>query len=127
VSRDCRAAVRRAAAALGDADHPLVDAAPPHPAEVRAAYDAVVVTEVIGAVRALVADREDELSGAMGSRGSQLVTAAREARTRELPGATGPRSDETRQSPIASSTEHRHGRPRLRTHRPRAAPREPAG
>jgi Asp-tRNA(Asn)/Glu-tRNA(Gln) amidotransferase A subunit family amidase len=62
VSRDCREAVRRAAAALGDAGHPLVEAAPPHPAEVRAAYDTVLVTEVIGALRAVVAGREDELS-----------------------------------------------------------------
>jgi Asp-tRNA(Asn)/Glu-tRNA(Gln) amidotransferase A subunit family amidase len=62
VSRDCREAVRRASAALGDAGHALVETAPPHPAEVRAAFDAVLVSEVIGALRAVVAGREAELS-----------------------------------------------------------------
>ena len=37
--RDCRAAVRRAAAALADAGYELVEAAPPNAAEVRGAFD----------------------------------------------------------------------------------------
>ena len=62
VSRDCRAAVRRAAAALGEAGHELAEAAPPHAAEVRAAFDLLLGTEMLSALPALVDGGEDELS-----------------------------------------------------------------
>jgi Asp-tRNA(Asn)/Glu-tRNA(Gln) amidotransferase A subunit family amidase len=62
VSRDCRAAVRRAAAALGEAGHELTEAAPPHAADVRAAFDLLLGTEWLGGLPALVDGREDELS-----------------------------------------------------------------
>jgi Asp-tRNA(Asn)/Glu-tRNA(Gln) amidotransferase A subunit family amidase len=62
VSRDCRAAVRRAAAALGEAGHELAEAAPPNAAEVRSAFDVMLATELLGPLPALVAGREDELS-----------------------------------------------------------------
>jgi amidase len=62
VSRDCRAAVRRAAAAFAEAGHELAEAAPPNPAEVRAAFDVMIGTEVFGGLSALVADREEDLT-----------------------------------------------------------------
>ena len=62
VSHDCREAVRRAANALRAAGHQLADEAPPNAAEVRAAYDVVVGTELISALRPFVAGREHELS-----------------------------------------------------------------
>jgi Asp-tRNA(Asn)/Glu-tRNA(Gln) amidotransferase A subunit family amidase len=62
VSRDCRRAVRRAAAALRDAGFELADEPPPNAAEVRAAYDTVLVTELAASLPPLVAGREGELS-----------------------------------------------------------------
>jgi aspartyl-tRNA(Asn)/glutamyl-tRNA(Gln) amidotransferase subunit A len=62
VSHDCRAAVRRAAAALGEAGHERADAAPPNAAEVRAAFDLILATELFVGLPALVAGREDELA-----------------------------------------------------------------
>jgi Asp-tRNA(Asn)/Glu-tRNA(Gln) amidotransferase A subunit family amidase len=62
VSRDCRAAVRAAATALGDAGYELAEAAPPNAAEVRSAFDALLAAELVGALAALVADREQEVS-----------------------------------------------------------------
>ncbi len=62
VSHDCREAVRRAAAVLRAAGHELADEAPPSAAEVRAAYDVVVGTELMSALRPFVAGREHELS-----------------------------------------------------------------
>jgi amidase len=51
VSHDCREAVRRAAAALRAAGYQLADESPPNAAEVRAAYDVVVGTELMSALR----------------------------------------------------------------------------
>jgi Asp-tRNA(Asn)/Glu-tRNA(Gln) amidotransferase A subunit family amidase len=62
VSRDCREAVRRAAAALVDAGYELAEEAPPNAAEVRAAYDTVLVTELTASLPSFVAGREHELS-----------------------------------------------------------------
>ena len=62
VSAACRAAVRRAAAALGDAGHDVVEARPPAQAEVRAAFDLVLVSEAATGLPPGVAGREDELS-----------------------------------------------------------------
>jgi len=58
VSRDCRAAVRRIADALGD----TVEAAPPNAAEVRGAFDTMLATETATALPAVVGDRFAELS-----------------------------------------------------------------
>jgi Asp-tRNA(Asn)/Glu-tRNA(Gln) amidotransferase A subunit family amidase len=58
VSRDCRAAVRRIADALGD----TVEAAPPNAAEVRGAFDTMLVTETATTLPAVVGDRFAELS-----------------------------------------------------------------
>jgi Asp-tRNA(Asn)/Glu-tRNA(Gln) amidotransferase A subunit family amidase len=62
VSSDCRAAVRRAAAALGDAGYELAEAAPPNAAEVRSAFDALLGAELVGSLPAVVAGREQEVS-----------------------------------------------------------------
>jgi Asp-tRNA(Asn)/Glu-tRNA(Gln) amidotransferase A subunit family amidase len=62
VSAACREAVRQAAAALGDAGHDVVEARPPAQAEVRAAYDVVLVNEAAAGLLPGVAGREDELS-----------------------------------------------------------------
>ena len=62
VSAACRAAVRRAAAALGDAGHDVAEARPPAQAEVRAAFDLVLVSEAATGLLPAVAGREDELS-----------------------------------------------------------------
>jgi aspartyl-tRNA(Asn)/glutamyl-tRNA(Gln) amidotransferase subunit A len=62
VSRDCREAVRRAAAALRDTGYELAEEAPPNAAEVRAAYDILLVTELAASLPRVVAGREDELS-----------------------------------------------------------------
>jgi Asp-tRNA(Asn)/Glu-tRNA(Gln) amidotransferase A subunit family amidase len=61
VSAACRAAVRRAADALGDAGHDVVESRPPGQAEVRAAFDTVIVHEATGMLEG-VAGREEELS-----------------------------------------------------------------
>jgi Asp-tRNA(Asn)/Glu-tRNA(Gln) amidotransferase A subunit family amidase len=58
VSRDCRAAVRRIADALGD----TVEAAPPNPAEVRGAFDLILGTETAARLPDVVGDRFGELS-----------------------------------------------------------------
>jgi Asp-tRNA(Asn)/Glu-tRNA(Gln) amidotransferase A subunit family amidase len=60
VSRDCRAAVRRAAEAL--AGHEIVEAAPPNAGEVRGAMDLILGTELASAMPAVVGDRISELS-----------------------------------------------------------------
>jgi aspartyl-tRNA(Asn)/glutamyl-tRNA(Gln) amidotransferase subunit A len=62
VARACRAAVRRAAAALAEAGHAVVDAAPPRLAEARSVYDHLLVTELHRLGLATLAGREDELS-----------------------------------------------------------------
>jgi amidase len=62
VSRDCRAAVRRTAAALTDAGYATVEAAPPNAGEVRGAFDLILGTEVASALPAVVGDRGAELS-----------------------------------------------------------------
>ena len=62
VSRDCRAAVRCAAAALGDAGYELAEAAPPNAAAVRSAFDALLRTELFAGLPAFVAGREEDLS-----------------------------------------------------------------
>jgi Asp-tRNA(Asn)/Glu-tRNA(Gln) amidotransferase A subunit family amidase len=62
VSRSCRHAVRRAATALAASDYLVEDAVPPAVAEIRAAYDRVLATELRVMVWPLVAGREDELS-----------------------------------------------------------------
>jgi Asp-tRNA(Asn)/Glu-tRNA(Gln) amidotransferase A subunit family amidase len=62
VSAACRAAVRRAAAALADGGHDVVEARPPAQAEVRAAFDVALVNEAAAGLLPGVAGREDELS-----------------------------------------------------------------
>jgi aspartyl-tRNA(Asn)/glutamyl-tRNA(Gln) amidotransferase subunit A len=62
VSAACRAAVRRAAAALADGGHDVVEARPPGQAEVRAAFDVVLVNEAAAGLLPGVRGREDELS-----------------------------------------------------------------
>lgn len=62
VSAACRAAVRRAAAALGDAGHDIVEARPPGQSAVRSAFDVALVTEAAAGLLPGVAGREDELS-----------------------------------------------------------------
>jgi aspartyl-tRNA(Asn)/glutamyl-tRNA(Gln) amidotransferase subunit A len=62
VARVCRAAVRRAAAALAAAGHVVVEAAPPHLAEARRIYDHLLVTELATFAWPAVAGREDALS-----------------------------------------------------------------
>ena len=62
MSMACRAAVRRAAAALADAGRDVVEARPPGQAEVRAAFDVVLVNEMAAGLVPGVAGREDELS-----------------------------------------------------------------
>jgi aspartyl-tRNA(Asn)/glutamyl-tRNA(Gln) amidotransferase subunit A len=62
VARACRAAVRRAAAALADAGHTVVDAVPPNLAETRRIYEHLLVTELRTLAWPTVAGRQDELS-----------------------------------------------------------------
>jgi Asp-tRNA(Asn)/Glu-tRNA(Gln) amidotransferase A subunit family amidase len=62
VSRDCRAAVRRAADALAAAGYATVEAAPPNAGEVRGAFDLMLGTEMAGVLPAVVGDRLGELS-----------------------------------------------------------------
>ncbi|HEX5898857.1 MAG TPA: amidase [Solirubrobacteraceae bacterium] len=62
VSAACRAAVRRAAAVLSDGGRDVVEARPPAQAEVRAAFDMVLVSEAATGLLPGVAGREDELS-----------------------------------------------------------------
>jgi amidase len=74
VSHDCREAVRRAAAALRAAGYQLADESPPNAAEVRAAYDVVVGTELMSALRPFVAGREHQLSPYL----QEMIAASRE-------------------------------------------------
>jgi Asp-tRNA(Asn)/Glu-tRNA(Gln) amidotransferase A subunit family amidase len=62
VSAACRAAVRRAADALADAGHDVVEARPPGQAEVRSAFDTVLVHEAASGMFDGVDGREEELS-----------------------------------------------------------------
>ena len=62
VAASCRKAVRRAALALSDAGHELIEERPPSPGEVRAAYDTMLATELSLFTGPLVAGREAELS-----------------------------------------------------------------
>ena len=62
VSQDCRAAVRRVAAALEDSGHAVVEAAPPNAAEVRAAFDTILAHESATTLPGVVGDRVGELS-----------------------------------------------------------------
>jgi amidase len=65
VSAACHAAVRRAAGALEDAGHELVDARPPNQAEVRAAFDLALGTEAASGMVPGVRGHESELSPPM--------------------------------------------------------------
>jgi Asp-tRNA(Asn)/Glu-tRNA(Gln) amidotransferase A subunit family amidase len=62
VSATCRAAVRRAAAALDEAGHDVVESHPPGQAEVRAAYDTVLVHEAAAGMLPALDGREEQLS-----------------------------------------------------------------
>jgi Asp-tRNA(Asn)/Glu-tRNA(Gln) amidotransferase A subunit family amidase len=62
VSATCRAAVRRAAAALDEAGHDVVESRPPGQAEVRAAYDTVLVHEAAAGMLPALDGREEQLS-----------------------------------------------------------------
>jgi Asp-tRNA(Asn)/Glu-tRNA(Gln) amidotransferase A subunit family amidase len=62
VSATCRAAVRRAAEALGEAGHDVVESTPPGQAEVRAAFDVALLHETASSLPSSLAGREDELS-----------------------------------------------------------------
>jgi amidase len=62
VAAACREAVRRAAAALADAGHELVEDAPPGAAEVRAIYDVMIATEAKQLGMKMVEGHEGELS-----------------------------------------------------------------
>jgi amidase len=62
VSATCRAAVRRAAAALADGGHDVIEARPPGQAAVRRAFDVVLMGEAAAALLPGIAGREDELS-----------------------------------------------------------------
>jgi Asp-tRNA(Asn)/Glu-tRNA(Gln) amidotransferase A subunit family amidase len=65
VSLACRAAVRRAAEALGEAGHDAVEASPPGQAEVRSAYDVVLVHEAASGMLSSLAGHEQQLSPPM--------------------------------------------------------------
>ncbi len=65
VSLACRAAVRQAAEALGEAGHDVVESAPPGQAEVRAAFDVVLVHEAASGMLSGLAGHEEELSPPM--------------------------------------------------------------
>jgi Asp-tRNA(Asn)/Glu-tRNA(Gln) amidotransferase A subunit family amidase len=65
VSLACRAAVRQAAGALGEAGHDVVESAPPGQAEVRAAFDVVLVHEAASGMLPGLAGHEEELSPPM--------------------------------------------------------------
>jgi Asp-tRNA(Asn)/Glu-tRNA(Gln) amidotransferase A subunit family amidase len=65
VSLACRAAVRRAAEALGEAGHDVVEASPPGQAEVRSAYDVVLVHEAASGMLSSLAGHEQQLSPPM--------------------------------------------------------------
>jgi len=62
VAAACRAAVRRAADALSEAGHDVVESSPPEQAAVRSAFDTVVVHEAASGMLANLAGREEELS-----------------------------------------------------------------
>src|SRR6185295_893342 len=62
VAAACRAAVRRAADALSEAGHDVVESSPPEQAAVRAAFDTVLVHEAASGMLANLAGREEELS-----------------------------------------------------------------
>jgi Asp-tRNA(Asn)/Glu-tRNA(Gln) amidotransferase A subunit family amidase len=62
VSAVCRAAVRRAADALDDAGHDVVESRPPSQAEIRAAFDTVLVNEAATGMLPGLDGREQELS-----------------------------------------------------------------
>ena len=92
VAAACRAAVRRAADALGDAGHDVVESRPPGQAEVRAAFDTVLVHEAASGMlagpgrprgRALAADPRD-------ARGAARLRARAGALPRRVRAAAGP-------------------------------------
>jgi amidase len=62
VAAACRAAVRRAADALSEAGHDVVESSPPEQAAVRAAFDTVLGHEAASGMPANLAGREEELS-----------------------------------------------------------------
>jgi Asp-tRNA(Asn)/Glu-tRNA(Gln) amidotransferase A subunit family amidase len=62
VARVCREAVRRAATALADAGHALVEDRPPHQERIRELFDLIVGSEIARTLRPLVAGRVAELS-----------------------------------------------------------------
>jgi Asp-tRNA(Asn)/Glu-tRNA(Gln) amidotransferase A subunit family amidase len=62
VARECREAVRRAAAALAAAGRETVEAAPPNAGAVRGAFDLMLGTELMAALPGFVGDRSGELS-----------------------------------------------------------------
>jgi Asp-tRNA(Asn)/Glu-tRNA(Gln) amidotransferase A subunit family amidase len=61
VSEACRVALRRAAGALRDGGLEVVEARPPRPAELRAAFDTALGMEMIATLPGVVGDRLDEL------------------------------------------------------------------
>jgi aspartyl-tRNA(Asn)/glutamyl-tRNA(Gln) amidotransferase subunit A len=61
VSRACRAAVRRAAAALDELGVDVVEARPPRQQELRAAFDTVLGHELVPGLASIPAGRVDEL------------------------------------------------------------------
>ena len=83
VSAACRAAVRQAAAALGDAGHDIVEARPPGQAAVRSAFDVALVAEAAAGLLPGVDGREDELSPPI--RGIVDALRGYRARARALP------------------------------------------
>ena len=99
VSAACREAVRRAAAALGDAGHDIVEARPPGQAAVRSAFDVALVAEAAAGLLPGVTGREDELSPPI--RGSSTPCAAITPRS-------GPTSRPSRRS-CASRPRPTHG------------------
>jgi Asp-tRNA(Asn)/Glu-tRNA(Gln) amidotransferase A subunit family amidase len=62
VSAACRAAVRQAADALGEAGHDVVESTPPRQAEVRAAFDVALLHETASGMVSALDGHEDELS-----------------------------------------------------------------
>ena len=62
VSRACREAVRRAAAALASLGLEVVDEAPPRPADLRAAFDTILAHELVPGLAGIPPEAEAELT-----------------------------------------------------------------
>jgi Asp-tRNA(Asn)/Glu-tRNA(Gln) amidotransferase A subunit family amidase len=65
VAQSCRAAVRRAAAALAEAGHGVVEAAPPAAAAARRLFDTMLATELVTLALPELEASEDQLSPAV--------------------------------------------------------------